>query len=291
MPEGAFTPAPAYPAATVILVRDGEGGLEVFMVRRDQKTRFMAGAYVFPGGRLDEADAAADADAWCTGIDAARERLADLDRPGAIAYLVAAVREMFEEAGILLAHDRSGSIVSMIDEGEARYSEHRAAVHRGERSLRDVIVSEGLVVPADALVCFAHWVTPEVETRRFDTRFFMTRAPERQLAAHDASETVASFWISPREALRSFEREEIVLGPPTWQTLKDLARVPDAAGALEWASTRPIHRTQPRFAREGDTKMLILPGDPLYPAGPAPAFTDETRFVLQDGVWRARRAF
>jgi hypothetical protein len=131
-------------------------------------------------------------------------------------------------------------------------------------------------------------VTPQIEKRRFDARFFVTRMPDHQAPVHDAGEMVESFWITPADALARFARDEIVLGPPTWQTLKELSDFRSVDDALAWAGRRPIHRVEPRFFQEGGINMLVLPGDPLYPAPRGEAFVDETRFVLDRGRWRAR---
>ena len=142
----------------------------------------MAGAYVFPGGRVDAADGRADA-SWCDGLDAARAHWPDLPREEAVAYHVAAIREAFEEGGLLAARDATGRFVA--EDGGARSARlraARAALHAGETDLRTIVAGEGLRLALDALLPLAHWVTPEVEAKRFDARFFLTRAPRRQAA-------------------------------------------------------------------------------------------------------------
>jgi 8-oxo-dGTP pyrophosphatase MutT (NUDIX family) len=222
-----MTGAIARPAATVVVVREAAAGFEVLMVRRNDQVAFMAGAYVFPGGRVDEADVLA-----ANGDDAAASR-------------VAAARELQEEAGVQ-------------------------------------------VNPAD-LVLIAHWVTPEVELRRYDTRFFLVRMPAGQDARHDEHETTELAWMSPREAIERCERGEIMLPPPTWTTLKRMQRHATLAELFEWATSVAIVRVQPRIMDQEEQKILTLPGDPAFPTIDGWEVPDETRFCLQDGRWRPMR--
>jgi hypothetical protein len=138
----------------------------------------------------------------------------------------------------------------------------------------------------DAVVPFAHWVTPEVETRRFDTRFLMARMPAGQEASHDEGETTALEWLPPATAVSRAVQGGILLPPPTWSTLARLARFGSVDEALQWASSTPIVRIEPRFSREGGVTTLMLPGDPAYPLPPGLEPLDDTRFVLAEGVWR-----
>jgi 8-oxo-dGTP pyrophosphatase MutT (NUDIX family) len=283
------------PAATVMVVRDlavpPEGAIEVLLVKRHHATAFMGGACVFPGGRLEPGDAAAgdDVDLWCDGVDEALMHFRDLDRDGAIQYHVAAIRELFEEAGILLARDWHGRFAHTADPGAApRFRGDRAALLSGRTTLRSIVERERLRLALDALKPLGHWVTPEVEPRRFDTRFFVARMPERQTAVHDAAETTESFWIRPADALARCLADEIVLGPPTWQTLKDVSAFRSVDDLIGWADRRRVQRVEPRFFQQQQTSMLVLPGDPLYPASRETAFHGDTRFVLERGRWRAR---
>jgi 8-oxo-dGTP pyrophosphatase MutT (NUDIX family) len=275
------------PAATVVLLRDSPLGPEVFMVRRHEGTPFMGGAHVFPGGRVDEGDHDADA-GWCDGIDHAAAQLPGLERALAIAFHVAAARELFEEAGVLLARDRTGSIASLIDqEARARLARDRHEVHDGRRSLREVIEREGLRLALDALVLLAHWVTPPVDTRQFDTRFFMTRVPPGQAPAHDETETTHSSWLTPAATISQAQRGEIILPPPTWTTLRELERFASVSDAVQWARSRRISRRQPKMLEEDGRRMLVLPGDPRYPEATDAEQPAETCFVFVDKRWRA----
>jgi 8-oxo-dGTP pyrophosphatase MutT (NUDIX family) len=214
---------------------------EILMVRRNDKVAFMAGSYVFPGGRVDDADRPA---APSRLQPASFRDLSDADEA---AYRIAAVRELKEEANV------------------------------------DITV--------DDLHPFAHWVTPEIEIRRYDTRFFIARMPDGQTAMHDNSETTALEWLSPKEAIARFDRRELLLPPPTYTSIRQLAPRTSIDDVLAWARGRAIPRVMPGFFKNGDEATLTLPGDPLFPTIPGWEVPEETRFVLQDGVrWQPSRA-
>jgi 8-oxo-dGTP pyrophosphatase MutT (NUDIX family) len=283
--------APAAPAATVVVVRDvagGEGGVEIFMVRRPERAAFMAGAYVFPGGRVDPDDATEDVNRWCDGADEAAARLPDLRPADAIAYFIAAVRELFEESGLLLARDDAGEIVRLEHDAEARLDRARAALLARERGLREIASDEGLRLALDLLTPFAHWVTPEAERRRFDARFFVAQAPAGQRLRHDEVETTDGVWITAADALMRSERGDMTLGPPTLRTLEELAEVRSVRGVLEWARTRPRFRILPRLVIQGGVRILALPGDPLNPALPDVTVAGPSRFVEEGQRWVSR---
>lgn len=279
------------PASTVILLRDGaDDAPEVFLVRRHEGTAFMGGAHVFPGGRVDERDRDAAESSWCDGLDAAIRRLEVMPPVEAVAFHVAAIRELFEEAGVLLARDRSGLFVSLANRDEqARFKAYRAEVHAGTRSLRDVAEREKLRLALDALVPFAHWVTPPIDVRQFDTRFFVTRVPPRQTAVHDDRETTHSVWMTPSRALEQARNDQIVLPPPTWTTLRELEPCRSVDEAIEWARERPIVRRQPLLIEQDGLRLLVMPGDPLHPEPADGMPRSEVRFVRIADRWRAQR--
>ncbi|HEY7625589.1 MAG TPA: NUDIX domain-containing protein, partial [Ilumatobacteraceae bacterium] len=167
---------PAKPAATVLLLRDTEEGVEVFMLRRTMSAAFARGMYVFPGGKVDAADGKGD-----------------------LGYVIAAIRECYEEAGVLLARDNNGETVS---DGHPALA-HRDAVHDGTLGLPELCEQHQLTPATADLVWISHWITPIGESdRRFDTRFFIAVAPRRQTSRHDDTETIASEWVRPADALR-----------------------------------------------------------------------------------------
>ena len=259
------------------------------MVRRHEGTAFMGGAHVFPGGRVDAADGDADA-AWCDGIAHATAQLAGLSPAEAVAYHVAAARELFEEAGVLLARHPGGDFVSLAGAADHdRLKQDRARVHEGQTTLRAVIEREGLRLALDTLVLFAHWVTPPVDTRQFDTRFFMTRVPPHQTPAHDETETTHSLWARPADAIGQALSNEIVLPPPTWSTLREIEPFESVKDALAWARARTVVRRMPKAFEQDGRRMLLLPGDPLHPDPPGDDAPFETRFVLVDRRWRPER--
>jgi hypothetical protein len=280
------------PASTVVVMRDGAGKddpPDVFMVRRHEQTAFMGGAQVFPGGRVDGADSDAD-ESWCDGIDHAARQLPGLPRAEAVAYHVAGAGVLFEEAGVLRARDAAGSFVSLGEaEAHARFRRYRTHVHGHALTLGDVVRREHLRLSLDALVLFAHWVTPPIDTRQFDTRFFLTRVPPEQTPAHDETETTESTWVTAAAAIAQAEAGAILLPPPTWTSLRELEPFRSVDEALAWARGRRVARRQPKVFEEGGVRMLVVPGDPLHPEPATGEIPVETRFVLVDRRWRAER--
>jgi 8-oxo-dGTP pyrophosphatase MutT (NUDIX family) len=232
--------AAARPASTVIVLRAGDP-FEILMVRRNDKVAFMAGSYVFPGGRVDDSDRPPQ------GEHLPKAVFPDLTDLEEAAYRMAGVRELQEEANVYIT--------------------------------------------VDDLHPFAHWVTPEIEIRRYDTRFFIARMPDGQTAKHDEGETTALEWLTPRAAIAKFERRELLLPPPTWTTIRQLAPRRSIDDVLSWAKSRSIVRVMPGFFKNGDEVTLTLPGDPLYPTIPGWEVPEETRFVLEEGArWAPRKA-
>lgn len=254
-------------AATVMLVRHAPaGGIEVLMVQRNLRSEFVGGAHVFPGGAVDEADRMAALEELCVGADdAACSARLGLEH-GGLGLFVAAVRECFEEAGILLARrPGDGPALSFNDpEVAARFVAHRAAVAAG-RPLAELLVEEGLVLDVARLHYASHWITPEGAPRRYDTRFFVAEAPPEQVPLHDERETVASLWIAPADALARHQRDEIDLILPTIRNLEELARHRSVAGLV--AAVRAIEHVpvvQPRLVDGPDGLRILLPGAAGY---------------------------
>jgi 8-oxo-dGTP pyrophosphatase MutT (NUDIX family) len=221
-------PVPTRDGATVMLVRDGDHPttpLEVFMLRRHPSTAF-GSVHVFPGGVVDPDDHDPTLDARCPGLDdvdaSAQLGLAS----GGRAYWVAAVREAFEEAGVLLARTSAGSSLRFDHhpDVEARFDDHRRALNAGERRFVDLLEAEDLTLALDDVHYFAHWITPESEPKRYDTRFFLARAPEGQAYAHDDGEIIGSEWVRPGEALRRHRAGDFDMIGPTIVSLQDIGR-------------------------------------------------------------------
>jgi 8-oxo-dGTP pyrophosphatase MutT (NUDIX family) len=283
---------PIHPASTVLVLRDSPAGPEVFMVRRHDGTAFMAGAHVFPGGRVDAGDreAAQVDETWCDGIAHATAQLAGMSEVEAVAYHVAAARELFEEAGVLLARDSRGEFVSLAGaDDHQRFKRYRSEVHDGKATLRDILQRERLRLALDTMIHFAHWVTPPSDTRRFDTRFFVTRVPPHQTPAHDETETTHSSWATAAGAIAKAKANEIVLPPPTWMTVREIEPFATVEDALVWARAREVVRREPLLLEQNGQRLLVMPGDPLHPDRPREQPSTETRFVWTDRRWRAMK--
>lgn len=282
---------PVRDATTVLLLRDGIEGdamrFELFMVRRTAQAAFMASAMVFPGGRLDEADLDDGLAARCDlDREAAAARLGMDDGRRALGLLIAGVRETFEEAGVLLA-THAGALVDLRGAAEAsRYAKHRAALNAGQTTLAAVVEAEGLTLSVAALWPYARWVTPPIETRRFDARFLVTRAPIGQTPLHDAVETTASAWLSPKAALAAYDSGEIQLAPPTLRVLLELAAIGSAGAVIDGCRGRVPAPIAPQPRAEGSELHLLLPGDAAFdPPGPG-----RDRICLRGGRWHSEQA-
>ena len=268
---------PVRPAATVMLVRDGDEGLEVFMMQRTMSAAFARGAYVFPGGKVDDADHAEVFEPICDGLDddMASARLG-LDH-GGLAWLVAAVREVFEEAGVLLARPTDSTDVVDLDDPlvAARYNDARHAVHEGELSFADFCADEGLLLLVDRMQFVDHWITPLGEKRRFDTRFLIAAAPPAQHPLHDDKETIDSLWVRPAEALQLWRDGELQMLPPTLASLNFLAgheTAVDAVAAAEESGVPPTVLPKMIVDSDGRITGIIRPGQDGYDDAPEPEF-------------------
>jgi 8-oxo-dGTP pyrophosphatase MutT (NUDIX family) len=250
------------PAATVAIVRDARGGIEVLLLQRNLSSGFVAGVHLFPGGALDEADGAPEALAVCRGLDdLAASRILGLSS-GGLAYWVAAIRESFEEAGILLACNARGELVSLADKDAAElFLARRRELNAGEREFVPMLRGEGLWLAADRLTFFGHWITPVGAPRRYDTRFFLASAPEGQEPLHDSFETIDHLWVRPAAALDRQRRGEFKMRTPTVHTLKCFADYDTVASLHAGISQGEVPVILPRITRDG---RRLLPGDPGY---------------------------
>ncbi|MDT7548468.1 MAG: hypothetical protein QOE84_862 [Actinomycetota bacterium] len=249
-----FVPSAARDAATIALIRDGTAGLEVYLLRRVRGMAFAGGMHVFPGGSVDPADATADI-GWTGRPAAAWASDFSTTEPAARALVCAAVRETFEESGVLLAGASPDDLLADVstDEWEAE----RVALEAREHSLSELLARRGLVLRSDLLRPLAHWVTPDAEPRRFDTRFFLAALPPGQVTRAAGSEADQRLWVRPADALD----QGLMLLPPTRAVLTELAEYADVAAAL--AAPRTIAQIHPQL-RVSDSGELVflLPGDP-----------------------------
>ena len=235
-------PAPAVeirPAATLMLVRDGIDGMEVLMLRRHPDSVFAADAWVFPGGAVDPSDGDLPRHTVLGTTDGDSSAAMGVPR-GGLAYFVAAVRECFEEAGVLLARHPGGAALDISSELDAtRFARHRRDLLTGRTSMARILDAEDLVLDLTGVFYVSHWITPPGPPRRFDTRFFVAAAPPGQIATHDTAETVESVWTTPARALERGRAGEIHLVHPTIKSLEALTRFGSAASALVPESTEP----------------------------------------------------
>ena len=250
-------PSEPRPAATIIIVRTTESGPEVLMLKRSGRAGFFPNAWVFPGGRVDDADHHTETIGTAVGIH-------ETDN----AFAVAAIRETYEEAGIWLGEGQPEPTL-------------RAALNARTKDLRD---SE-LVADLSRLALWSWWVTPAVEPKRYDTRFFITLLTEQE--AHDVQcdevETVEHRWVAPKQAVAEAESGKFFLAPPTYLSLCELAKSDDAQTLVAQAAARVIHPIIPKLDIQDGQWTVVLPGDPSYPtthpvAGP-------TKVEFREGRW------
>ena len=225
----------------MLLRESSDVGVEVFMMRRTTKAAFAGGMYVFPGGAVDAEDSS---------------------------YEIAAIRECFEEAGVLLARTATGTTVRFDDPvSHERFTDYRHVVHAGERSMTSVLSAEDLVAQNDELLWVAHWVTPFGEVRRFDTRFFVVAMPDDQTPLHDDKETVGSLWVTPLDALNRAQAGELLMLPPTIANLEFLATYSSVNEIIEAArkiGTPPKLLPKVKWRDDGRIEALLMPGDAGY---------------------------
>ncbi len=242
---------PILPAATILLLRD-EPAFEVLMVKRHHQIDFAAGALVFPGGKTHAGDADPRWEERTLGWGAALPH----KRP----LRIAAIREAYEEAGILLARHLDGSPFR----GDDRAAAAREAIAKDQRSLLDLVIELDIYLDLEALSVFAHWITPKMVPRRFDTWFYVANAPADQLALCDGWETVDAEWIAPSQAIRLAEAGERTIIFPTRMNLQLLAEASSAEDAVARAQAREVVTVEPQVAERDGQRVLVLPPDAGY---------------------------
>jgi 8-oxo-dGTP pyrophosphatase MutT (NUDIX family) len=253
-------------ATTVILLKALAGkGFQVFLLRRHEKNAFMGGTFVYPGGRLDEGD-------WDTDLFPSDDRLfqprewsaaRQLSREENLACRVATVRELFEEAGVLLAH-RDGRQLRVDKEMRSRLNEYRALINTGQLEFAAMVKKESLQLGLHDLHYFAHWITPEARSIRFDTHFFLARHPGDQEASADRRETTEGVWMTPEESLQGNLKGETPLSPPAIKTLENLSRFDSVDEVFGSLTAEPVQPVLPVLTRCAGQKFLVFPWDPEY---------------------------
>ena len=281
-------------SATVILVRQAQGKtLEVFLARRHDSQSFMAGAFVFPGGQLETSDY----DITLTKLISAKDDfqpqslLQDnaLTEKMALSFFICAIRETFEETGVLFALTKSGH---SIDFGNAiiksRFAAYRRSLNLGNITLAEIARQEELILMPASLLPYSHWITPEILPTRFSTRFFLAELPAKQTAITDKDELTSSLWVTPHEALQMYRGGKIAMMPPTLKTLEEIAEFISLDELFAAARKRTIYPIMPQPMKDG----LMLTHDPEYsierykqPARPG----ETSRFLFVGGKWQAAK--
>jgi 8-oxo-dGTP pyrophosphatase MutT (NUDIX family) len=263
-------------AATVMLLRPYRNAtatdVEVLMVLRNRRSRFVPGYHVYPGGILDAEDYEPRIERFCRGIDRARasEILPDMSRPEkALGAWVAGIRESFEEVGMLIALRRDGSPVTIRTEAErARFCGYRRALNGGEMKFHQMLEKEDLVLPLDRLHYFSHWITPEPLPLRYDVRFFVAEAPAHQAVAHDGVELTEHLWMRPSVALEEYEKGRIGMVLPQIMTLVDLSRFKTVEEALAEAENRKVPANLTKIRRIGGADVEVMPDGTVFDRRP-----------------------
>ena len=252
---------PVRPAATVMLI-DDRPDLQVFMMERHANTVFAGGMWVFPGGAVDHQDDASYYSTIATHrTDSEASALMDLES-GGLAYFMAAIRETFEEAGILLAlHQHDERPLSLNAENLTRFEQYRYQLNAGDIDLKSILEKESLLADVGQMHYIARWITPLGSPRRFDARFFISCIPSEQVPIHDNGELVNSTWMSPHEILEKFEREEMALMSPTLRMVRNLAAFDSAEQVIQAVEKNPLDE-QARVHR--DSGVIVMPGEPGY---------------------------
>jgi 8-oxo-dGTP pyrophosphatase MutT (NUDIX family) len=251
-------------ASTVMLLRDAlthGGGIEVFMVRRVVQSEFMPDVYVFPGGSVMPDDYLLEENAsLCMRVASSS---ADPEGRTALGkgLRAAAIRELFEEANVLLAY-RDKRILALDEDTVTRFKTYRLALNERRGLLSTIVQTEQLVLATDALAYFAHWITPEGLPKRFDTHFFLAVAPTQQEALYDQLETSEGFWFQPAEVLERFQHKEMPVAFPTLYQLRDLSAFKSVQDALEAANTRYVPTHMPALMEKEGKSHIYLPEDP-----------------------------
>ena len=253
----------ARPASTILLLRDGAttagnpGDIEIFMMVRHYQIEFASGALVFPGGSVDAGD---------QDIISRPELYAgtDADAQPSLNFQIAAIRETFEESGILLARAKGSSDLIAASRAAEIGAAHRADLCDGKIAFAQILTDHQLVLALDLLVPYAHWITPVKMPKRFDTWFFLAAAPPEQVGMHDGKESTDSIWLSAREALEGGSNGRFTLPFPTTRNLIRLGKQPNVAAALNDSRGKPVVSVTPVMTKVGDKRQLRIPLEAGY---------------------------
>jgi len=252
--SGKYADVVPRPASSILLVRDADAGLEVFMVKRHHKIDFASGAMVFPGGKVDPEDSDAEARAATIGADPFDDTQ--------LGFRVSAIREAFEETGVLIATHKDGSELTAGQTNDLK-DRYAARLEKNQVTMGAMAAAEGLSIRVDRLEAFAHWITPPVMPKRFDTPFFIAEAPEAQIdgALHDGTEAVESVWTTPAAVMEQVDRGEVTMVFATRLNLQLLGEASNVAEAMATAAKRtPVIVTPHVYVKDG-RRMIDIPAD------------------------------
>ena len=254
------------PAATVLLVRDCDDELEVLMVKRSKRPPF-GNLYVFPGGKIDESDKDLNITNFCNGLNDEQASIKLGIDEGGLSYWVACVRECFEEVGILLAIKNNGEELDLNGADKHKFDNYRRMLLENKISLFEICKKENLSLNLNNIEPFSHWITPEIEIKRFDTRFFIAYIPAKQTERHDGNELTDSVWISPKKALDRSLNGEMPMIMPTISNLQQCLEFDSGQKLLEHQSkltNDDIPSILPKFFKNEGKWVGLLPGDEDY---------------------------
>ncbi len=287
-------------SATVILVRDvANSQYEIFLMRRCEEQNFLGGAHVFPGGRMDKEDCATELASHATGVSQAVEKLKthepELPEEKLRGLYFAAIREMFEEAGIMLAYNPSGGIINFPEndpELEERFNRYRFELYEKKITLIDIAKRENISYALDLLTPYAHWITPEasLSDMRFDARFFIATIPQGQEPLHDNIEMTESLWATPRAALDMASAGAIRLILPTIVNIEELSDFKSTEELFASISNRKIDTILPQAYKVENGYGVMLPHDPDYSIAEykqKPRPKDTCRYIVRNGKWES----
>lgn len=279
-------------ASTVIVLKEADPeGFEVFLVKRNEKSAFMGSNFVYPGGTIDTHDGDPEILSYCKGIspdETERERLP---------FLIGAIRELFEEAGMLLAYDEHGNPFAIHEaETKERFNNYRDLLHKRQTTLAQIAKDERFFFALDQLHHFAHWITPEARPLRFNTHFFVARYPEGQKASADETETTDGTWMTPRRALEENLNGTLVLSPPTLKTLEDLLLFRTIGQVIASAHKSDKSPILSLLLNISSQEFLVFPWDqeyerfktgdtccPLEHGRPSILSDNSSRIIIKDG--------
>ena len=257
-------------ASTVVLMRAGprnKSGFEVLLVRRSSKNAFVPGAYVFPGGKVEPDDCLPGMANYCRKNDLIKS-ISFLDgapsAQSALGILIAAIRETFEEAGILLVRRENGKAPSFDKNIEEQLLSHRSNLNSGKLKFLDLLKKENLVLAVERLHYFSRWITPELSPLRFDARFFIAEVPEGQKAFHDGDEVTKHIWITPAQALQRYSQRKIYMVAPTVVTLEELSRFQTVNEAIESTADKNIKAVLTRLIIKNNEAQEHTPDGRIF---------------------------